>query len=279
MFQTVAIIVFLATLGGIIVHCFAFPASPKRGGGAKGSGRGIVGMFSSLLKPKDSLLGILKKLCYLAAAMCFLVLALTGFWPLLVRGEHISGYLMMIHATFAPVFAICLAIIALTWAGVALAVGALDAQVLQANARGSVYVLLCAATFATYFLVSERYTRRVGSLPFTVFAMTGAAAGLLAWYLPRHAAWPSVPDAASGWLLLLLVVFSTVAPVLMLAEGVRRVGAQRGAIVSTVGPPFTIVVAWLLLDEKLTAGQLFGTVLIVAGILAVERARRRAASA
>jgi drug/metabolite transporter (DMT)-like permease len=171
-----------------------------------------------------------------------------------------------------------LAAIALTWAGVALAVGALDAQVLQANARGSVYVLLCAATFATYFLVSERYTRRVGSLPFTVFAMTGAAAGLLAWYLPRHAAWPTVPDAASGWLLLLLVLFSTVAPVLMLAEGVRRVGAQRGAIVSTVGPPFTIVVAWLLLDEKLTAGQLFGTVLIVAGILAVERARRRAAS-
>jgi drug/metabolite transporter (DMT)-like permease len=109
--------------------------------------------------------------------------------------------------------------------------------------------------------------------------MTGAAVGLLAWYLPRHAAWPPVPDAASGWLLLLLVVFSTVAPVLMLAEGVRRVGAQRGAIVSTVGPPFTIVVAWLLLDEQLTAGQLLGTVLIVAGILAVERARRRAASA
>ncbi len=166
--------------------------------------------------------------------------------------------------------------IALTWAGVALAVGAFDTDMLKANARGSVYVLLCAATFATYFLVSERYTRRVGSLPFTVFAMTGAAVGLLAWYLPRHAAWPGVPDATSGLLVLVLVVFSTVAPVLMLAEGVRRVGAERGAIVSTVGPPFTIVVAWWLLDEQFTAVQLLGTALIVAGILAVERARRRA---
>lgn len=118
MFQTVAIIVFLATLGGIIVHWFAFPASPECGEGAKGMGRGIVHVFSLLLiEQKNSLLGALKKLCYLVAFICFIVLALTGFWPLLVRGEHISGYLMMIHATFAPVFAICLAIIAITWAG------------------------------------------------------------------------------------------------------------------------------------------------------------------
>ncbi len=172
-----------------------------------------------------------------------------------------------------------LAAIALTWVGVALAVGAFDGDVLAANARGSAYVLLCAATFATYFLVSERYTRRVGALPFTVFAMTGAAAALLAWYLPRHAGWPVVPDATTGWLMVVLVVFSTFAPVLMLAEGIRRVGAQRGAIVSTVGPPFTIVAAWILLDEQLTAGQLLGTALIVIGILAVERARRRAARA
>jgi len=172
-----------------------------------------------------------------------------------------------------------LAAVALTWGGVALAVGAFDSDVLATNARGSAYVLLCAATFATYFLVSERYTREVGSLPFTVFAMTGAAAGLLAWYLPRHGTWPTVPDAAAGGLMAVLVLFSTVAPVLMLAEGIRRVGAERGAIVSTVGPPFTIVVAWALLDEKLTLGQLLGTVLIVVGILAVERSRRRAARA
>jgi drug/metabolite transporter (DMT)-like permease len=172
-----------------------------------------------------------------------------------------------------------LAAIGLTWAGVALAVGAFDPGVLSANARGAAYVLLCAATFATYFLVSERYTRRVGSLPFTVFAMTGAAAGLLTWYLPRHGTWPTVPDAAAGGLMAVLVLFSTVAPVLMLAEGIRRVGAERGAIVSTVGPPFTVVVAWVLLHERLTAGQLLGTVLIVVGILAVERARRRAAAA
>lgn len=55
-------------------------------------------------------------LVYLVALFCFVVLALTGFYPVLVLGEHISGYLVMLHATFAPVFAICLAVLAVMWA-------------------------------------------------------------------------------------------------------------------------------------------------------------------
>jgi drug/metabolite transporter (DMT)-like permease len=168
--------------------------------------------------------------------------------------------------------------IVLTWLGVALAVGAFDRGVLAANAAGAACVLLCAATFATYFLVSERYTRQVGSLAFTVFAMSGAALALVCWYLPRHSAWPVPPDTASWLLVVLLVLFSTVAPVLMLAEGIRLVGAEHGAIVSTVGPPFTILVAWLVLGERLSPGQLLGTALIVAGILLVEWVRRRMAA-
>lgn len=117
MFQTVAIAVFLVTLVGIGVHWVVFPARSERRGGVC-TVAGIVHVFSLLLiEQKQSLLGALKKLCYLVAFVCFVVLAITGFYPLLVRGEHISGYLMMIHATFAPVFAICLAILAITWAG------------------------------------------------------------------------------------------------------------------------------------------------------------------
>jgi len=56
-------------------------------------------------------------LVYLVALVSFVVLALTGFYPVLVLGEHISGYLVMLHATFAPVFAVCLAVLALMWAG------------------------------------------------------------------------------------------------------------------------------------------------------------------
>lgn len=68
-------------------------------------------------KQKQSLVVILRMLVYLVALVCFVVLALSGFYPVLVLGEHISGYLVMLHATFAPVFAICLAVLAVMWAG------------------------------------------------------------------------------------------------------------------------------------------------------------------
>jgi cytochrome b subunit of formate dehydrogenase len=113
MFQTISIIAVLGTFAGIAVHWIATSAGTMRCPVAGG-----IHMLSLLLiEQRSSLLGTLKKLVYLLAVVCFLVLAITGFYPLLVKGEHISGYLMMIHATFAPVFALCLGILAVTWAG------------------------------------------------------------------------------------------------------------------------------------------------------------------
>ncbi len=221
-----------------------------------------------------------------AGALCYSLGSLLDFYALTLIDASLERALLF---TYPAMVVLATALIArkwpsprvagaivITWVGIALAVGAFDQDMLAANSTGALCVLLCAATFATYFLLSERYTRSVGTLPFTVFAMTGASVALLAWYVPRHSALPLPPDAATWWLMVLLVLFSTVAPVLLLAEGVRRIGAERSAIVSTVGPPSTIAVAWLVLDERMTVEQLLGTAIIIAGVLLVELARRRA---
>jgi cytochrome b subunit of formate dehydrogenase len=69
-----------------------------------------------LMKWRLSLLGIFKKLVYWVGLLSFIVLAVTGFGQRLLLGKAISGYWLMLHATFAPVFAICLALLALMWA-------------------------------------------------------------------------------------------------------------------------------------------------------------------
>ncbi|MGD2009100.1 MAG: EamA family transporter, partial [Cellvibrionales bacterium] len=47
-------------------------------------------------------------------------------------------------------------------------------------------------------------------------------------------------------------------------------GASRGALLSTVGPPATAVMAYFLYGERLSAFQLLGTVLVVVSIALLE---------
>jgi cytochrome b subunit of formate dehydrogenase len=44
------------------------------------------------------------------------VLVITGFVPMIFLGKSITGVWLMVHATAAPVFAACVAILAVLWA-------------------------------------------------------------------------------------------------------------------------------------------------------------------
>jgi cytochrome b subunit of formate dehydrogenase len=117
MFRTVSIVVFLITIGAVGLHyLIAWLRSPKKGGAAC-IARGLVYLLTLLFLPQQlTLLGKFKKLVYLLAMLCVVVLAVTGFYPVLILGEHISGYLLMVHVTAGGVFAACLVLLAFTFA-------------------------------------------------------------------------------------------------------------------------------------------------------------------
>jgi cytochrome b subunit of formate dehydrogenase len=114
MYQTISITALFITFACVAVHCIAFPSCKKR---QWNPFKKLVHLFTLVfIEQKLSPIGVLRKLVYLLALLCFMVLAITGFYPTLVLGEHITGYLLMVHATFAPIFAICLAVLAMMWA-------------------------------------------------------------------------------------------------------------------------------------------------------------------
>ncbi|MHC4649093.1 MAG: hypothetical protein ACYTBJ_26885 [Planctomycetota bacterium] len=118
MFRALSIIVFLVTIAAIALHRVIRGSSSRTAKQqAGGILRGLVCLLTLLfLEQRLSLLGRLKKLAYLLGLLCFAVLAVTGFWPVLVLGRHICGYLLMVHVTFGGVFAVCLFFLAVTWA-------------------------------------------------------------------------------------------------------------------------------------------------------------------
>jgi len=118
MFRTISIVGFAVVFLGIIIHCFARPCGKERRWGAVDILRKAVHLFTLLfLEQKLSPAGILRKLVYLLTLLCFVVLLITGFYYPLVSDEHLSGFLLMLHATFSPVFAACLAFLGVMWAG------------------------------------------------------------------------------------------------------------------------------------------------------------------
>lgn len=163
--------------------------------------------------------------------------------------------------------------LAATYTGIIAVVSGFDLAIFRANLKGAVLVLLCATTTATYFLTSERWTRRIGSVPFTVWAMTSAGVCMFvhAWLAPH--ARPPQPGTDDLGYLAGLVGVATVFAMLMTAEGVQRLGAQRAAVVSCVGPPATILIAVPWLGERMNPVQWMGVAGIVAGILVMELRR------
>jgi drug/metabolite transporter (DMT)-like permease len=68
-----------------------------------------------------------------------------------------------------------------------------------------------------------------------------------------------------------LAVFSTVLPFATLYAGMKRVGAVRASLLSTLELVFTLILASLFLDETLTPSQWVGAGLILLSVLLTSR--------
>jgi drug/metabolite transporter (DMT)-like permease len=72
------------------------------------------------------------------------------------------------------------------------------------------------------------------------------------------------------------VLLGTIAPFLLVLGALRRLGAQRTGIVGTSEPMFAAVIAAVLIGEAISGIQAIGGLVVIAGILLAESARKPA---
>lgn len=161
----------------------------------------------------------------------------------------------------------------MTYAGIIFAVGGFDRALWDVNGFGSLLVLASAASFAYYMMANERVARSAGSVAFIVYATLSAALALGIHFILVATPADLNVGATALALILFMTLVTNVIPLFMLSASIRRIGAQRAAIISSIGPPATIVFAMLLLGEIMQPGQLAGAALIVAGIVVLEARR------
>jgi drug/metabolite transporter (DMT)-like permease len=134
---------------------------------------------------------------------------------------------------------------------------------------GGALVFGSAFAYALYLVDAGDVIARMGSLRFIAWAMLVSSAFVLAQFtLTRDLALLRVPASIYG-LSLAMAVFSTVLPTWLIAEAIRRLGANTSSLIGSLGPVFTIGLGALILGEAVHGVQLFGAALVLVGVALV----------
>jgi drug/metabolite transporter (DMT)-like permease len=162
-----------------------------------------------------------------------------------------------------------LALVARVWAG------------LTVDGLGLVAAFAAAGALAAYYLLGEHGMARWDPVPLAALSFSAAAvfwAVTLPWWtfpFGRLAVPVAVLDVpVPTWVLVVwVIVLGSVVPWVLVLRGLRAIGAARAGLVGTLEPVVAAAVAWVVLGEGLSAVQILGGAVVVAGIVLAETAR------
>ena len=163
----------------------------------------------------------------------------------------------------------------LTYAGMALVVS----NQVHGGAEGKLFVFGAALVFASallyavYLVAGGELIKRVGSMRFTAYSMVVATApAIVQFFLLEPMSSLQLPAAI--WIYaIVLATFSTVLPLFLQAEALKRIGATEFGLIGALGPVSVAVTSALGLDEPFTWVQAVGGALVIVGVLLVSLKR------
>lgn len=161
----------------------------------------------------------------------------------------------------------------LTYAGIALTFvhgGLLDQRNLV---LGAALIFGSALCYALYLVGCGHILPRIGATRLTAYSMVVSSIAVVVHFvLTQPLAELHLPAPVYG-LGLTMALVSTVAPAFLINAGLRRIGASRAAIIASVGPVSTLLLAFVFLNETVTGLQLLGTALVLAGVTGISLAK------
>jgi drug/metabolite transporter (DMT)-like permease len=131
---------------------------------------------------------------------------------------------------------------------------------------GGVFIFLSALTYAVYLAGSGQLIPKLGPVFFTAYAMVVSCIAVIAHYLiTNEYDLLTLPKPVYG-LGFAMAIISTVIPSFLISEAIKRMGASNFAIIGSVGPVSTIILAAIFLGERITAYQIIGTAIVIVGV-------------
>ncbi len=134
---------------------------------------------------------------------------------------------------------------------------------------GAMLIFGSATCYAVYLVTGSQLVKRVGSARFTAYTMIVSTVPAVAQFLALERVSALALPPTLWWYVLLLVTMCTVMPVFLVAEALKRIGANHFALIGALGPVTTVLADFFLMDGALSPLQVVGGALVISGVLLV----------
>ena len=134
---------------------------------------------------------------------------------------------------------------------------------------GSFMVFLCAVTYSFYLVGTGKMVNLVGATRYTAYAMLAATGGIFIHFLVTRSIGnihftPTLIAYSCA-----LAIVATVLPSFLISNGMKKIGSNNVAIITSIGPVSTILQAYFILGENIFFEQILGTILVLIGVLLI----------
>lgn len=192
--------------------------------------------------------------------------------------KYASAGLVALLLYLYPTFVFILSVIVLhekvTWIKIVAIILALIGTALTVNpAGGELYGILLAISaaliYSIYIIVGTNVMKHVSAVQssLVIFASAGTVYGFLMVVNGVH-----LPSTNLGWINILgIVSVATVIPVVAFLAGLERIGPTNAAMLSTLEPVVTVLLAAWIFGERLQSIALFGGGMILIAVIMLTR--------
>jgi drug/metabolite transporter (DMT)-like permease len=162
-------------------------------------------------------------------------------------------------ATWVKIVAILIALL-----GTALTVDPAGGQL-----PGILLAISAALIYSVYIIIGTNVMKHVSPMQssLVIFASAGMVYGILMAFNGVH-----LPSTGSGWINTLgIVLVATVLPVIAFLAGLERIGPTHAAMLSTLEPVVTVLLAAWIFGERLQSIALLGGCMILMAVILLTR--------
>jgi drug/metabolite transporter (DMT)-like permease len=134
---------------------------------------------------------------------------------------------------------------------------------------GAGLIGISAFTYALYLVFAGEFINKYGSVNFNSIAMVFSSIYVLLHFTAfSKTSLLNLEPGLYGYGFALAII-STVLPTFIVMEGIKLLGANAGAIVSSIGPVSTIFLGYIILGENLSIQEVTGSIMVLTGVLLI----------